>query len=71
MRGGIKIKHFLLLLTLLLSVAYIRRILLKTTYTQERRPYKLRKLQHSTLIINNQFNSKQIIQILQSIIIDY
>ena len=34
-------------------------------------PYKFRKLQYTTLIVKNQFNFKQIIQILQPIVIDY
>ena len=48
-RGYIKIlKRFWSLLILLLSVASIRRKLLKTTNTEERCPYKFRKMQHST-----------------------
>ena len=35
------------------------------------RPYKLKKLQHTTYTVKNQFNFKQIIQILQPIVIDY
>ena len=42
-------KRFWSILTLLLSVASIRRKLLKTSHTEERSdPYKLRKLQHTT-----------------------
>ena len=42
-------KRFWSLVTLLLSVASIRRKLLKTSHTEERSdPYKLRKLQHTT-----------------------
>ena len=54
---------------LFLSVASIRSKLLKPTYTEER-PYKCKKLQHSTRIVKNQINSKQIVQLLQPIVID-
>ena len=40
------------------------------TYRRTLRPYKFRKLQYSTQIVKTQFNSKQIIQTLQPIIID-
>ena len=47
-----KIKHFWSLLILLLSVALIRRKLLKTTHTEIRSFHtKFRKLQHSTGIV--------------------
>ena len=52
---------------LLLSVASIMRKLLKMTLTEERSKYKFGKLQHTTWIVKNQFNIKQIIQILKPI----
>ena len=44
---------------------------LKTTHTEERSVHKFRNLQYSTRILKNPFNSKQIIQILQPINIDF
>jgi len=59
------------LLILLLSVAFIRRKLLKTTHIEERCVHTNSE-SYSILLgsLKNQFNSKQIIQILQPIIID-
>ena len=71
-RRNAKNKRFRSLLILLLSVASIRRKLLKTVQTEERSANT-----NSEICIiqlgseNNQFNSKQIIQILQPIIFDY
>ena len=52
-RRNAKKKRFRSLLILLLSVASIRRKLLKTIHTEERsaHAYKFRKLQHSTRIV--------------------
>ena len=56
-----KNKCFWSLLNLLLSVESIRRKLLKTVHTEERSVHtnsnKFRKLQYSTRIVRNQFNS--------------
>ena len=60
------------LLILLLPVASIRRKLLKTTITEERRVHTSSErcnFQHGSS--TNQFNFKQIIQILHPIVIDY
>ena len=61
-KRGLSINNrFCSLLILLLSVAFIRRTLLKTTFTDKRlRPYKFRKLQYSdhkkiNLISNTSF----------------
>jgi len=43
--------------------------LLKTTHAEERSVHS--DCEHSTQNVKNQFNSKQIIQILQTIVIDY
>ena len=57
---------------LLLSVGSIRRKLLKTTHAEAlTAPIQFRKLQHLNWIVKNIFNSKQSIQILQTIIIDF
>ena len=49
---------------------YMEKIVKNDSYQITLRPYKFRKLQQSTQIVINHFNSKQIIQILQAIIID-
>ena len=76
MKGGIyayvesKNIRWWLLLILLLSVAFIRRKLLKTTYNKEHSILTNSELkQYSTRIVKKSFNS--IIQIWQSLIIDY
>ena len=59
-------------LILLLSVASIKRKLLKTTHTEERSVHTNSESCNIQLgSWNNQFNSKQIIQILQTIIFGY
>ena len=47
------------------------KIVKNNSYRGTYRPYKLRKLQNLTRIVKNKLNSKQIIQILQSIIIGF
>ena len=65
-------KRFWSLLILLLSVASIRRKLLKTTNTEERSFHTNSERCNIQLgSLTNQFNSRQIIQILQPIIIDF
>ena len=65
-----KNKRFWSLLILLLS-ASIKRKLLKTTYTEERSVHTNSENCNIQLNRKTQFNSKQIIQILQPIVIDY
>ena len=63
--------RFLSLVILLLSVASISRKLLKTTHVEERSVQQIQKAAtFNSDRKKNQFNSKQIIQILQTIIID-
>ena len=50
---------------------YKEKIVKNDLYRKTPFPYKFRKYQHSTRIVTNQFNSKQIIQILQTAVIDY
>ena len=76
MKGGIRLtaknKHFWSLLILLLSVASITRKLLKTIHTEEHSAHTNSKSCNIRLgSLKNQFNFKQIIQILQPITIDY
>jgi len=71
MKEGSKNNRWWLLLILILSVLSIMRKFFKTTHTEERSVHKFRNLQYSTRILKNPFNSKQIIQILQPINIDF
>ena len=66
-------KKVFLIATKLTSICcvYKEKIVKNGSYWRTQRPYKFRKLQHSTRIVKNQFNSKQIIQILQTVVIDY
>ena len=65
-------KRFWSLLILLLSVASIRRKLLKTTHTKEHTSIQIQKVAtFNSDHKKKQFNFKQIIQILQPIIIDF
>ena len=51
---------------------YKEKIIKNDSHRRTQRPYKFEKMQHSTWIVKtNQFNSKQIIQILQTVVIDY
>jgi len=60
-----------MIIILLLSVASMRRNLLKTTHTKERSVHTNSETCNIRLgSQKNQFNSKQIIQILQPLIID-
>ena len=67
-----KINHLLSLLILRLSVASLRRKLLKTSYTEERSVHINSKVAiYDSNSKINQFDFKQIIQILQPKVIDY
>ena len=67
-----KKRRFWSLLIFYLSVVSIRRKLLKTTHTEERSVHTNSERCNIQLgSLTNQFNSKQIIQILQTIVIDY
>jgi len=62
-------------LILLLSVAFIRRKLLKTTYTEELENATFIQIQEAAIYDSDhkkqQFNFQQIIQIIQPKVIDY
>ena len=67
-----KINHLLSLLILRLSVASLRRKLLKTSYTEERSVHiNLKVAIYDSNSKINQFDFKQIIQILQPKVIEY
>ena len=51
---------------------YNKKIVKNDSQRRTQRPYKFGKMQRSTRIVyTNQFNSKQIIQILETVVIDY
>ena len=72
MKGGIGLRRKISAFDHYLSYFYLLRLKEKNVKSdacwRTLRPYKFRKLQHSTRIVKKSSNSKQIIQILQPII---
>ena len=71
-KGSVRRKYSIVIVTKLTSICCVNKekIVINDSYRRTLHPYKFWKLQYSALIVKNQFNSKQIIQLLQPLIAD-